>query len=85
MNEEIRLLVDSLRRGQYEDPSEKIALLSAALREHQAEIPELLALLRAPLTFVTKRIDKLSSYMSVYIVGAYNSVRLAAAPLFHKR
>jgi ATP-dependent Clp protease ATP-binding subunit ClpC len=48
MNEEIRLLVDSLRRGQYEDPSEKIALLSAALREHQADIPELVALLRAP-------------------------------------
>src|SRR5512143_3630213 len=48
MNEEIRVLIESLRRGQYEDPAEKIALLSAALREHQAEIPELLALLRAP-------------------------------------
>ena len=34
MNEEIRTLIDSLRRGQYEDPTQKIELLSAALREN---------------------------------------------------
>ena len=33
MNDEIRSLIDSLRRGHYEDPSEKIRLLVAALRE----------------------------------------------------
>lgn len=48
MNDEIRALIDSLRRGQYEDPAEKIGLLSAALKEHNAEVPELIALLRAP-------------------------------------
>lgn len=48
MNEEIRILIESLRRGQYEDPTEKISLLSAALREHQAELALLLPLLRAP-------------------------------------
>jgi ATP-dependent Clp protease ATP-binding subunit ClpC len=48
MSEEIRTLIDSLRRGQYEDPSEKIGLLSAALREHAAEVTELVSLLRAP-------------------------------------
>src|SRR5258708_2743492 len=48
MNEEIRTLIDSLRRGQYEDPAEKIELLSAALREHGAEDSLLLTLLRAP-------------------------------------
>jgi hypothetical protein len=48
MNEEIRLLIESLRRGQYEDPSEKIGLLSAALQEHKAEIQDLVGLLRAP-------------------------------------
>src|SRR4051812_9650562 len=48
MNEEIKTLIDSLRRGQYEDPAEKISLLSAALREHGADLPLLLSLLRAP-------------------------------------
>jgi ATP-dependent Clp protease ATP-binding subunit ClpC len=48
MNEEIRTLIDSLRRGQYEDPAEKIDLLAAALREHGADVPLLLSLLRAP-------------------------------------
>src|SRR3954465_4549068 len=47
MNEEIRTLIDSLRRGQYEDPAEKIDLLAAALREHAADAPLLLSLLRA--------------------------------------
>src|SRR5437763_16713076 len=48
MNEEIRTLVDSLRRGHYEDPAEKIELLSAAFREHSADTSLLLTLLRAP-------------------------------------
>lgn len=48
MNEEIKILIESLRRGQYEDPAEKIGLLSAALREHQADLPLLLSILRAP-------------------------------------
>ena len=48
MSEDIRTLIESLRRGQYEDPSEKISLLSAALREHAAEVTELVSLLRAP-------------------------------------
>ena len=48
MNEEIRTLIDSLRRGQYDDPAEKIGLLSAALREHGAELAVLVSLLRAP-------------------------------------
>jgi ATP-dependent Clp protease ATP-binding subunit ClpC len=48
MNEEIRALIESLRRGQYEDPTPKIELLSAALVEHAAEVPLLLSLLKAP-------------------------------------
>jgi ATP-dependent Clp protease ATP-binding subunit ClpA len=48
MSEEIKILIESLRRGQYEDPAEKIGLLSAALREHKADFPLLLSLLRAP-------------------------------------
>jgi hypothetical protein len=48
MNEEIRTLIESLRRGQYEDPTEKIGLLSAALREHAAAVTDLVSLLRAP-------------------------------------
>ena len=48
MSEEIKILIESLRRGQYEDPTERISLLSAALREHKAELPLLLSLLRAP-------------------------------------
>ena len=42
------MLIDSLRRGQYEDPTEKIGLLSAALQEQKAEPGLLLNLLRAP-------------------------------------
>lgn len=48
MNDDIRTLIDSLRRGDYESPDEKIELLSAALQEYKAGVPELLALLRAP-------------------------------------
>ncbi len=48
MNEEVKALVESLRRGQYEDPTEKIGLLSAALQEHKAEPAELISLLHAP-------------------------------------
>jgi ATP-dependent Clp protease ATP-binding subunit ClpC len=48
LNEEIKSLVDSLRRGQYENPAEKIGVLAAALREHNADAPFLLTLLRAP-------------------------------------
>jgi HEAT repeat protein len=48
MNDEIQALIDSLRRGQYEDPREKISLLSAALQEGKADVPFLLSLLRAP-------------------------------------
>lgn len=48
MADEIQTLIDSLRRGQYEDPTEKIGLLSAALREQRAEVSLLLSLLRAP-------------------------------------
>ncbi len=48
MNEEIRILIESLRRGQYEDPTAKIELLSAALQEHGAEVAVLQSLLRAP-------------------------------------
>ncbi len=48
MNEEIQTLVDSLRRGQYEDPTAKIELLIAALQEHRADDAVLLSLLRSP-------------------------------------
>lgn len=48
MNEEIRTLIESLRRGQYEDPTAKIELLSAALQENAADVPLLVSLLRAP-------------------------------------
>ena len=48
MNDEIRTLVESLRRGQYEDPTAKIELLSAALQESAADTPLILSLLRAP-------------------------------------
>src|SRR6267154_2190981 len=48
MNEEIRILIDSLRRGQYEDPTAKIELLSAALQEHGTESSLLHSLLVAP-------------------------------------
>ena len=48
MNEDIRALIDSLRRGQYEDPTQKIELLSAALVENAAEVALLVSLLKAP-------------------------------------
>jgi len=48
MNDEIRSLIESLRRGQYEDPSEKISLLAAAMQEHKAGSDLILSLLRAP-------------------------------------
>ena len=48
MNDEIRNLIDSIRRGQYEDPAEKISLLAAALQEHQADHSLLSLLLGAP-------------------------------------
>jgi HEAT repeat protein len=48
MNDEIQKLITSLRVGDYEDPAEKISLLSAALLEHKADVSLLLSLLRAP-------------------------------------
>ncbi|MCC7374218.1 MAG: AAA family ATPase [Verrucomicrobiales bacterium] len=48
MNDSVRELIEALRRGQFEDPTEKIGLLGAALREAKAGLPELAALLRAP-------------------------------------
>jgi len=48
MTDNIKTLIESLRRGQYEDPAEKIQLLSRALRQPQADISLLLSLLRAP-------------------------------------
>jgi ATP-dependent Clp protease ATP-binding subunit ClpA/protein subunit release factor A len=48
MNDEIKSLIESLRRGDYEDPSEKISLLAAALREYEANTQLLISLLTAP-------------------------------------
>src|SRR5262245_38658320 len=48
MNDEIKSLIESLRRGQYEDPAEKIGLLAAAIRELHAEVAFLASLLNAP-------------------------------------
>ena len=48
MTDEIQSLIDSLRRGQFEDPAEKISLLSAALQEQNADLTLLLSLIRAP-------------------------------------
>ena len=48
MNDEIRSLIDSIRRGQYEDPAEKISVLAAALLEHNADTALLALLLGAP-------------------------------------
>lgn len=50
MPDDIQILIDSLRRGQYDDPTEKIGLLSAALLEQRTEVVFLLNLLRAPQT-----------------------------------
>ncbi|MCD6049826.1 MAG: ATPase, ATP-binding subunit [Verrucomicrobia bacterium] len=50
MNEEIKSLVESLKRGQFDDPAAKIELLAAALREHQAAPAQIIALLQAPQT-----------------------------------
>ena len=48
MNDEIKSLIESLRRGDYEDPVEKISLLAAALQEQPADVPFLTSLLSAP-------------------------------------
>jgi ATP-dependent Clp protease ATP-binding subunit ClpC len=48
MTDDIQSLIESLRRGQYEDPVEKISLLSAALQEKNADVALLLSLIRAP-------------------------------------
>jgi ATP-dependent Clp protease ATP-binding subunit ClpC len=48
MNDEIRSLIENLRRGQYEDPTEKIGLLAAALREEGGDLALIVALLHAP-------------------------------------
>ena len=48
MGDAIRELVDGIRRGQYEDPAEKIVLLAAALPEHEASAALLSSLLAAP-------------------------------------
>ncbi len=48
MNDEIRHLMDALRRGDYTDPDEKVRLLVVALREPPASEDLLLGLLRAP-------------------------------------
>ena len=51
MPDEIQSLIDRLRGGQYDDPSEKIGLLSAALQEHEAEIALILMLVEPPQMF----------------------------------
>src|SRR5262245_49499671 len=48
MTDDIQTLIDALKLGYYDDPTEKIALLSAALQEHNADLQFLLSLLRAP-------------------------------------
>src|SRR5262245_21269171 len=48
MSDDIQRLIASLRLGDYQDPTEKIGLLSAALIEHAADATALLSLLRAP-------------------------------------
>ena len=48
MNGEIRILIESLRRGHYENPDEKIGLLSATLRENKVDLDLLRTLLRTP-------------------------------------
>ena len=46
--DDIQPLINSLKRGQYENATEKIGLLSAALQEKRADVPLLLTLLRTP-------------------------------------
>ncbi|MDB6110754.1 MAG: sigma-54 interaction domain protein [Pedosphaera sp.] len=49
MNDDIKALIESLRKGDYENPQAKIELLAAALQENGgAELDLLLFLLRAP-------------------------------------
>jgi ATP-dependent Clp protease ATP-binding subunit ClpC len=49
MTDDIRVLIESLRRGQFQDPSEQISLLAAALREDPAtDTTFLITLLKAP-------------------------------------
>src|SRR5688572_5122270 len=48
MTDDIQKLISSLRLGEYEDPTEKISLLSAALVERNADLDLLVSLLRAP-------------------------------------
>jgi hypothetical protein len=42
--DDIQKLIANLRLGRYEDPTEKIGLLSAALLEHKADLELLLSL-----------------------------------------
>ena len=48
MTDDVRTLLEALRRGQYDDPTDKIALLAAALREPPAAVDALIPLFRAP-------------------------------------
>lgn len=48
MNEDIRALIDGIRRGQYEDAGEKIALLAAAMLEQATDPALVVHLLQAP-------------------------------------
>ena len=48
MNDEIKSLLDAIRRGQFENSFEKISLLAAALVEGDVDAPFLLSLIRAP-------------------------------------
>ena len=72
MNNEIKALIESLRRGNYEDPSEKISLLAAALREHQAEVEFLFSLLAAPQ--VSLRLAGLEACMDRPEAALHNTV-----------
>ncbi len=44
----VKQLIDGLRQGKYEDPNDKISLLSAALVESNSSVEQLVSLLRAP-------------------------------------
>ncbi|MGE3311610.1 MAG: AAA family ATPase, partial [Limisphaerales bacterium] len=48
MNDDIRSLLEGLRRGQFDDPAARIALLAAALCEAGAGVSDLVPLLQAP-------------------------------------